>query len=134
MSREPDLEILEVIHSTPSETLHGHFRVDPRENGVLGLIGWAVGDRSPVTQIEVRSEGTAIASAAPGLQRPDIASAFRDRPDARTCGFEIVIEAMGSGESHLTIDAQLEDGTAAPMGELRVKAPRRRWMDVFRSG
>ena len=132
MPDDSNSEIIELLHLTPSEELHGHFRVDMRERGVLALVGWVLGAQSRVIQVEVRSRGDVIAGAPPSLVRPDIAEAFADRPDARSCGFEILIEPQGSGESHLILEARLEDGTATPLGELRVSTPRRRWTEFFR--
>jgi hypothetical protein len=127
-----EFEIVDVVHTTPNELLKGHFRVEKRDEGVLELIGWALGERSQVARIEVRCGDAAIAASEPSVKRPDIAEAFEDRPEAGACGFEIAIEAQGEGESHLELEAQLEDGTATPLGALRVKAPRRRWRELFR--
>lgn len=132
MVSDSDFEIVEMLHATPSEELKGHFRTESRGQGVLGLIGWALGARSRVRQVDVRCRGEVIAQTTPSLKRPDIAKAFDDRPDAGTSGFEILIESQGEGESRLTIEAQLEDGTTTTLGELRVKAPRRRWKERFR--
>jgi hypothetical protein len=132
MPNDPAVEIIEVLHHTPTDHLKGHFRVEIREGGVLGLIGWVLGEQSQVVEVEVRAGTDVIASSAPGIERPDIAGAFPETPEARRSGFAILIEAQGSGESHLMVDGHQEDGTVSPIGEIRVKAPRRRWTEIFR--
>jgi hypothetical protein len=132
MAGDADVTIIEEVHLTPSEGLRGNFRVETRDGGVVGLIGWALGEHSPVAKVEVRSGADVVATTTPSVVRPDIASAFADRDDARTSGFEISIASQGSGESQLMIEAQLVDGTRAPLGSLRVKTPRRRLRELLR--
>jgi hypothetical protein len=128
-----DFEVVDLIHATPSELLKGHFRVEKRTPGLLALVGWALGERSRATRIEVRCGEELIAESELTVKRPDIAQAF-DRPDAATCGFEIVVEAQGDGESRLRLETQLEEGGPTPLGEVLVRASQSRWRTLFRRG
>lgn len=129
-----ELQITEEIHSTPSVDLFGHFRVDARDDGVLWLVGWALGVDDSVTQILVRSDGDVIASSDLNVERPDISEGFADRSDALLSGFEIAIEGQGSGESHLILEAELVSKSTAPMGEIRVQATGRKWTRMIGGG
>jgi predicted SAM-dependent methyltransferase len=118
---EPSMHNPDITHSTPSDQLRGHFRVE-QDGEKLALVGWALGCESPVVGVEVIDNGNVLASAAPVIERPDIARAFPDAAGADTCGFQIDVEP--SGAARLELRAQLEDGTHAPLGELAVQTSR----------
>lgn len=119
MPQPSGVKILEVVHSTPNELLRGHFRVEDSEEG-LKLIGWALGTEHPVSQVEILAGGNTVASAPVAIERPDIAEKFPQVAEAKTAGFQMVIAPSGKGESLLRIEAALENGERAPLGEVHV--------------
>jgi hypothetical protein len=129
---ERSLQIEELRSSLPSDQLWGAFRVLKTEGSRLVLVGWALGIKQEVRSVQILALREVVASTSPSLPRPDVAEQFSDRPEAATCGFELELEARGKGESVLSVRALLEDGTEAPMGEVRAVAPARRWSDVLR--
>ncbi len=132
---EINVRVSELVHSAPNDHVRGRFRVEPSESK-LDLIGWALGVDSPVVRVEVVSNGEVVARTSPVIERPDIAQAFPDVPGAATAGFKLAIEpAAGRGQSRLQLQAALEDGRSAPLGELEVTASRgRRRRGLFRRG
>jgi SAM-dependent methyltransferase len=124
MPQPSGVKIVEVVHSTPNDLLRGHFRIEDSEQG-LSLIGWALGQADPVSQVEITTGGSAVASAPVAVERPDIAEKFPDVTEARTAGFQMAIAPSGRGESRLKIEAVLESGERAPLGEVHVVAVRR---------
>ncbi len=132
VAEEPNVQIAELVHSTPNEHLRGHFRVE-RDESKLELVGWALGMDSPVVQVEVVSDGEVVARTSPVVERPDIGQAFPDVAGAATAGFQLAIEPSGRGKSHLRLQAALEDGQLAPLGELEVTSRGRR-RGLFRRG
>jgi hypothetical protein len=100
----------------------------------LELVGWALGLDSPVVQIEVVSGSQVVARTSPVVERPDIAEAFPEVTGAGTSGFQLAIEPSGKGKSHLRLQAALEDGELAPLGELEVTTSRVRRGGFFRRG
>jgi hypothetical protein len=123
MTSRPDLELVDLTHSESTPRLHGSFRVESLEAGALRLIGWAFGKESPVAKVELVSDGKTIAHTTPEIERPDVAEAFRDVPDAARCGFQLSMTAEGSGDSHLDVEAELADGGREPLGKLLVRVP-----------
>jgi len=119
MPQPSGVKILEVVHSTPNEFLRGHFRVEDSEKG-LRLIGWALGTEHPVSQVEIVAGSSTVASAPVAIERPDIAEKFPQVAEAKTAGFQMVIAPSGKGESLLRIEAALENGERAPIGEVHV--------------
>jgi predicted SAM-dependent methyltransferase len=133
VAEEPEVQISELVHSTPNEQVRGHFRVE-RLGSTLELVGWALGLDSPVVQVEVVSGSQVVARTSPVVERPDIAQAFPDMVEAGTSGFQLVIEPSGKGKSHLRLQAALEDGQLAPLGEMEVTTSRGRRGGLFRRG
>lgn len=133
VAEEPEVQISELVHSTPNEQLRGHFRVERLESK-LELVGWALGLDSSVVQIEVVSGSDVVARTSPVVERPDIAEAYPDVVEAGTSGFQLVIEPSGKGKSHLKLQAALADGKLAPLGEMEVTTSRGRRGGFFRRG
>jgi predicted SAM-dependent methyltransferase len=133
VAAEPEVQISTLVHSTPNEQLRGHFRVERLESK-LELVGWALGMDSPVVQVEVVSGGEVVARTSPVVERPDIGQAFPDVAGAATAGFQLAIEPSGKGRSHLRLQAALQDGQLAPLGELEVMSRGRRRGLFRRSG
>ncbi|HSC21063.1 MAG TPA: methyltransferase domain-containing protein [Solirubrobacterales bacterium] len=119
MPQPSGVKILEVVHSTPNDLLRGHFRIEDSEEG-LKLIGWALGMESPVSQVEIVAGDSTVARAPVAIERPDIAEKFPQAAEAKTAGFQMVIAPSGKGESLLKIEAALENGERAPIGEVHV--------------
>ncbi len=133
MAQPSEVKILEVVHSTPNDLLRGHFRVEDSDQG-LKLVGWALGQGDPVSQVEIVAGGHTVASAPVTVERPDIAEKFPDVAEARTAGFQLVIAPSGKGESRLKIEAALRDGGRAPIGEVHVVTIRRGRRGLFGRG
>jgi hypothetical protein len=115
----PAVEVLEELHASPDRRARGGFRVE-RADSVLELAGWALGLDSAVIEVEVSAGGEIVGRATPTAKRPDIAAAFPDRDAADRCGFALALEPSGAGQSVLTVDAALADGSRVALGELRV--------------
>jgi hypothetical protein len=130
MTQAP-VQVEAVESHLPSADLWGAFKCLAVEGSRLELAGWALGTASDVERIEVLTEGSVVASTVPSLPRQELAEQIPDRPSAARCGFKLVIEAKGKGNSVLELRAVLEDGTAIGMGTINAVAPVRRW-DVFR--
>lgn len=123
--------IVEIVHSTPTDRLRGHFRVEA-DDSTLVLVGWALGSGSPVIGLDLLSKGAVVASTSPVIERPDIAEAFPDATGAATCGFRLAIEPSGRGRSRLELRATLDDGEHASLGELEVETTNNRRKGLFR--
>lgn len=133
MPQPSGVKILEVVHSTPNDRLRGHFRVEDAEGG-LKLVGWALGQEGPVTQVEIVTGGSTVARAPVAIERPDIAEKFPQVAEAKTAGFQMVIAPSGRGESRLKIEATFENGERAPIGEVHVVTARRVRRGLFGRG
>lgn len=134
MSDDASLQVEGLSNVLPNDRLWGSFRVKGVAGSRLELIGWVLGIAEEVSKVEIVSEGAVIAATEPSLPRNEIAEQFPERKSAATCGFELTIEAQGRGKSRLELRAALEDGGEAPMGEVRVSTPGRRWAGIFRRG
>lgn len=126
------VEVQELSSSLPTDQLWGAFRVKTTEGSRLKLVGWALGISAEVEAIQIVAQGAVVASTTARLPREDMAKRFPDRKAAADCGFELIIEARGKGESLLGLRAVLEGGTEVQMGEIRVLAPTRRWGSILR--
>jgi len=128
-----ELEILDIAQ-TPSERVRGKFRVHRSEDQKLEIIGWVLGQESPVTEVVVDSGSGVAGRTSVALDRPDVAEKFPDRPEASTAGFKLSLEAQGKGESRLDVWALLKDETREPIGRITVKSARRRFLGGLRRG
>jgi hypothetical protein len=126
------LQIEDQRSNLPSDQLWGAFRVQEAEGSRIVVVGWVLGINQEVKAVQILAKGSAVASGAPTLPRPEVAEQFPDRDTAATSGFALTLEAKGKGTSVLVVEAVLEDDTTAPMGEIRAVAPVRRWTDVLR--
>jgi len=131
VANESSPRIVEIAHSTPTDRLRGHFRVES-DGSTLVLVGWALGSESPVVGLELLSRGEVVAGTSPVIERPDIAAAFPDASGAETCGFRLAIEPSGKGRSRLELRAAFDDGEYAPLGELEVETSHNRRKGLFR--
>src|SRR4051794_40009320 len=86
------LKIEAVRVAEPDPRLQGWHLDRPRSGDVtdsrsLELVGWALGQASPVVAVEVLSGETVLRRAPLGVERPDLAVAFPDAPEAGRAGF-----------------------------------------------
>lgn len=82
----------------------------------LRVAGWALGDTHRVVAVEC-SAGSGVLGRFPlVLQRPDIKSAFRDVPDAGSCGFECVVRFVTVPDPGVEFAAVLESQERVPLG------------------
>jgi hypothetical protein len=126
-----DLKVEDLQSALPSSELWGSFKVKGVEGNRLELIGWVLGRHSEVTRVEIVARGRVVATARPEKPRPEVAEQMSERPTAATCGFEIMMEGSGKGESVLELRAVLEDGAEAQMGQMRAVVPQR-WASLLR--
>ena len=126
------VKVDDLERAAPNADLRGDVRVKRLSGSRVELMGWAIGRKSPVTRIEVVSAGAVVGSTTTGVSRPDLAKAFPDEPGAAAAGYEIGIDAGRKVGGELGVQAVLADGTRAPLGNLRVEPPRRRWRDMLR--
>jgi len=122
MTSDTVVQVEELISALPNEDLWGSFKASSIDRNRLELVGWALGTRSEVERIEIVAGANVVGSTAPSLPRAEIAQEFPDRESAASCGFEVTMEATGKGRSMLALRAVLDDGSRAPLGELRVVA------------
>lgn len=129
----PPITVSDIVHLTPNDDLRGHFRIE-QSGSTLELIGWVLGSNAPVEQVSVITGGKVVARSPAVLERPDIGQAFPDVEGADTCGFKMALEPLGDGRSYLLVQAELQGGNAAPLGELQVETARRRRKGLFGFG
>lgn len=91
------------------------------ESRRLPIVGWVVGRNSPAAYVEVLHCDDQVARARVEGERPLIAERFKDIPHAERPGFEIKMEAAGSGDSNLQVNAVLEDETRVPVATISMR-------------
>jgi hypothetical protein len=118
------VEIVDVSVSRPDE-LHGAFVDEPKPGAVLDahgvdLLGWALGERSRVTAIEFLMDGKVFWRAAVRAERPDLARAYSDYPDAGGAGFRTTLNLIGTPqEFEIELNAVLKGHQRVPFGIVR---------------
>jgi SAM-dependent methyltransferase len=95
------------------------------ENAPLRIVGWVVGERSPVGEIEVVSEHKIVGKAPVGIHRPGVADRFEGVEGADAAGFDLKLEPSGRGVSELLVTAVFKDGSRSAIGTIRVDVTRR---------
>ena len=126
-----ELEIVDVAPDA-GEGIQGHFRVHKGDGRRIEIVGWAVGRAAEASEIEVRAEGAVAGRAPVSIDRPDVAESL---PGATTaCGFQLGLEARGSGAGQLEVWVVLADDTREPLGRISVKSGRRGLLDAIRRG
>jgi len=120
------VEIVEIEERTsaPGRLLGG--RLDRPKAGATSpihgfeLSGWALGDASPVTAIEISHEGRAVLEVGLDEPRADIAAAFPQAAGAEHCGFRVPLGSLDlRADFELTVTAWCEDGSSAPLATVR---------------
>jgi hypothetical protein len=125
------VEFLEVSVSPPAE-LHGAFVDEPKAGAVLDaegvdLLGWALGEDARAVAVEFLIDGKVFWRAAVRAERPDLAEAFPDYPDAGRAGFRTTINLVGTPpEFEIELGAVLKGQRRVPFGILRGRQAWRR--------
>jgi hypothetical protein len=95
------------------------------EDGPLRVVGWVVGDRARIREVEVVSDHKVVGKAPVDVPRPGVAERFTGVAGADTAGFDLKLEPSGKGVSELLVTAVLEDGSRSAIGTIRVDVTRR---------
>jgi predicted SAM-dependent methyltransferase len=95
------------------------------EDGPLRVVGWVVGDRARVREIEVVSDHKVIGKAPVDVPRPGVAEQFAGVAGADTAGFDLKLQPSGRGVSELLVTAVFDDGSRSAIGTIRVDVTRR---------
>lgn len=96
------VEIAEVSLSEPLPTeLHGGFLDEPKSGAVLDahavdVLGWALGVEARTVAVEFTIDGDVFWRAPLRAERPDLADAYPDRPDAARAGFRTTLNLIGT--------------------------------------
>jgi hypothetical protein len=118
------VEILDVSVSRPPQ-LHGAFIDEPKEGSVLDahaldLLGWVLGEDSRVVAVEFLMDGKAFWRAAVRAERPDLAEAFPEYPDAERAGFRTTLNLVGTPQDfEVELFAVLKGQRRVPFGIVR---------------
>ncbi len=118
------VEFLDVSVSPP-EQLHGAFVDEPKPGVTLDaqavdLLGWALGEDTRVVAVEFLIDGKPFWRAAVRAERPDLAEAFPDYPDAGRAGFRTTINLVGTPpEFEIELAAVLRGQRRVPFGVVR---------------
>jgi hypothetical protein len=95
------------------------------EDGPLRVVGWVVGERALVREIEIVSEHKVVGKAPVDVPRPGVADRFAGTAGADAAGFDLKLEPSGRGVSELLVSAVLDDGSRSAIGTIRVDVTRR---------
>jgi predicted SAM-dependent methyltransferase len=98
------------------------IRVD---GGLLRVVGWVVGERAPVREIEVVSDHKVVGKAPVDIPRAGVAERFAGVAGADAAGFDLKLQPSGKGVSELLVAAVLDDGSRSAIGKIRVDVERR---------
>ena len=118
------VELTDVSVSRP-ERLHGSFVDEPKPGAVLDanavdVLGWALGEGAQVIAVEFVIDGKVFWRAAVRAERPDLAEAFPDYPDAGRAGFRTTINLVGTPpEFEIELLAVLKGQQRVPFGTIR---------------
>ncbi|HKF82767.1 MAG TPA: hypothetical protein VKB23_07385 [Solirubrobacterales bacterium] len=122
---DAEIQVEDVLHEEP-QGMFGYFKVKGTAGDRLQMVGWAFADHAAVSAVEVVAEGKTIARTVPATPRPDVAETFPQSPSSLTSGFELEIEASGSGRSELGVEAVFAGGDRHSLGSLTVDVSRAR--------
>jgi glycosyltransferase involved in cell wall biosynthesis len=115
------VEIVEVDRAARDERLWGGFIDLPRPgdasgDGVVELVGWALGRSAPVQRIEFLSGGALVGSTRANVRRPDLDGAFPEADTGAGGGFRARLNLLGDAERELELVAVLRDGERVRLG------------------
>jgi glycosyltransferase involved in cell wall biosynthesis len=125
------VEIADVSRQEPrSPLLHDGFIDEPQPGSVhdvraLELLGWALGADRRAVAVEFSAAGEVFWRAPLRAERPDLAEAYPDRPEAARAGFRTSLNLIGTpAEFELEVAVVLKGQQRAPLGTIR---GRHRW-------
>jgi len=95
------------------------------EEGPLRVVGWVVGERAAVAEIEVVSDHEVVGRAPVDVPRPGVADRFAGVAGADKAGFDLKLEPSGKGVSELLVTAVHTDGSRSALATIRVDVTRR---------
>jgi SAM-dependent methyltransferase len=95
------------------------------EDGTLRVVGWVVGGRALVREVEIVSDHEVVGKAPVNVPRPGVAERFTDVAGADAAGFDLKLEPSGRGVSDLSLTAVHDDGSRSAIGTIRVNVTRR---------
>ncbi|HEX5593772.1 MAG TPA: glycosyltransferase [Solirubrobacterales bacterium] len=125
------IEFLDASVSPPPQ-LHGAYIDEPKPGAVLDadavdVLGWALGEGSRVVGVEFLVDGRVFWRAAVRAERPDLAKAFPDYPDAGRAGFRTTLNLVGTpAEFEVELSAVLKGHDRVPFGAIRARHAWRR--------
>lgn len=97
-------------------------QIRPRaDDGTLTISGWVFGQDSRARTVELIAGSSVVVQTEVNRNRPDVASAFPDVPDAATSGFQLAVRPSSPGVSRLTVQARLDSDETVPIGSVEVK-------------
>lgn len=125
------VEIADVSRQEPaSPLLLDGFIDEPRPGSVhdvraLELLGWGLGADRRAVAIELSVDDEVFWRAPLRAERPDLAEAYPDRPEASRAGFRTTLNLIGTpAEFELEVAVVLKGQQRAPLGTIR---GRHRW-------
>ncbi len=95
------------------------------EESPLRVVGWVVGERAAISEVEVVSDHRVVGRTSVGVPRPGVAERFPDVAGAETAGFDLELEPSGRGTSELLVNAVHADGSRSALATIRVNVKRR---------
>jgi hypothetical protein len=114
------VDIENVVNAPAGGVLQSYFKVKETVGNQIRIVGWAFAEGAGVASIEVRVKEEVVAFAAPRVPRPDVAELFPGIEAAGQSGFELTLEAQGSGRSELEVEAVLSGGDRQALGRIEV--------------
>jgi hypothetical protein len=119
MSTAP-VDVEDVVNTPSNGGVQAYFKVKETSGNLLRIVGWAFmpGDEAPAIEVKARDE--VVGSARPLIARPDVAELYPAVEAAAQSGFEITLEAHGSGRSELELEAVLPDESRQSLGRIVV--------------
>jgi hypothetical protein len=118
-------EITEVVPAPASGEVAGFAFDTPqpgaaRDSYAFDLRGWAVGARSPASEVLLLRDGNLIRRLPVELERPDVAASHPELPGAERSGFFGTFSALTlEPRFELQLDLLLEDGTRLALAVVR---------------
>jgi hypothetical protein len=122
VARRERIRVVDVSEAEPERGLR-KSRLDSPQTGAeidtnaLKIVGWAVGAKAPVEEVEVLAGGEVVAKAPVEIERPGVAEAYPKNPGADRAGFRLVVQGSGEGRHELAVRGVL-DGERAPIGAI----------------
>lgn len=125
------IQVIDIQKRLPKEefnSLWGFGVNSPNLNTVIAtgsvfIKGWALGRKSPVTQIRICYQQQTITETPVNLSRPEVTNKYPEIPKADKSGFEVAIALIGMPpEVELDIQAILKDETVLPLCAISLKS------------